>query len=401
MGASNPICLSALGVISALGHGKNAVRNNLFSGQRPGVASRTDLLVDGTPVFVGEVSDFLPATPERLSVYDSRNVGLSIAAAEEIRPDIDAAIERYGAERIAVVMGTSTSGIAEGEEAVRKAKRDGTLPTDFDMRKQELGSTGEVLARYLNLAGPALSVSTACSSSAQALAMGRRLIRTGLADAVLAGGADSLCRLTVNGFQALSALSKGICNPFSRNRDGTMIGEGAGIFLMEKGPSGVALLGAGASTDAYSMTAPEPNGAGVEQAIRRALDDAALAPGDIDYIQLHGTGTLHNDAMESKVIRRVFGSTIPCSSSKGQTGHTLGAAGAMGAAHCWLTADIGNQERRLPPHRWDGEPDADLLSDNLVATGDTLSGSARGIFLSNTFAFGGSNVVLIFGNLDR
>ena len=401
MSADSPICLSALGVISALGHGKSAVRENLFGGLRPGVASRIDLLVDGAPVFVGQVNESLPPTPERLSVYASRNVELTIAAAEEIRPEIDTAIERYGAARIAVVMGTSTSGIAEGEEAVRKAKLDGVLPSSFDMRKQELGSAGEALARYLNLAGPALSVSTACSSSAQSLAMGRRLIRTGLADAVLAGGADSLCRLTVNGFQALSAQSKGICNPFSRNRDGTMIGEGAGIFLMEQGTTGIALLGAGASTDAYSMTAPEPNGTGVEEAVRRALHDAALSPDDIDYVQLHGTGTQHNDAMESKVIQRVFGAAIPCSSSKGQTGHTLGASGAMGAAHCWLAADTGNQDRLLPPHLWDGESDIDLLSDNLVETGDRLDGSARGIFLSNTFAFGGSNVVLILGNLDR
>jgi 3-oxoacyl-[acyl-carrier-protein] synthase-1 len=231
--------------------------------------------------------------------------------------------------------------------------------------------------------------------------MGRRLIRTGLADAVLAGGADSLCKLTVNGFQALSAQSAGLCNPFSRNRDGTMMGEGAAIFLMEKRQSELALLGTGASTDAYSMTAPEPEGKEVETAIRRALDDAGQTPDAIDYVQLHGTGTPQNDAMESKVIGRVFGSHIPCSSSKGQIGHTLGVAGTMGAAHCWLAAHSDNRDRRLPPHIWDGEADPDLMSENLVSVGERLTESAQGIFMSNAIAFGGNNTALIVGSPDR
>lgn len=352
-------------------------------------------------MFVGQVEGPLPPGPACLSAYASRNFGLSIAAVEEIRVEIDDAIAHYGRSRIAVVMATCTSGIAEGEIAIERAMADGALPRDFDIRKQEIGSTSEALARYLNLGGPALTVSTACSSGAQALAMARRLIRTGLADAVLAGGADSLCRLTVNGFQALSAQSDGICNPFSRNRDGTMIGEGAAVFLMEKRESEVALLGTGASTDAYSMTAPEPEGKGIESAIRRALDDAGLAPEAIDYVQLHGTGTLQNDAVESKVITRIFGAEIPCSSSKGQLGHTLGAAGAMGAAHCWLGAQSDNKDRFLPPHLWDGEADTELLSDNLVSVGDRLDRSAHGIFMSNAIAFGGNNVSLILRSAIR
>jgi 3-oxoacyl-[acyl-carrier-protein] synthase-1 len=387
--------------LSALGRGKEQVRKNLFAGLRPGVVSRTDLLVDGASVFVGQVAGTLPPIPASLSVYASRNLQFTLAAVEEIRAEIEDAIARHGPGRIAVVMGTSTSGIAEGEVAVKRAMADGALPRGFDIRKQEIGSTGEALARYLNLAGPAISVSTACSSGAQALAMGRRLLRTGLADAVLVGGADSLCRLTVNGFQALSAQSAGICNPFSRNRDGTMIGEGAAIFLMEKREAEVALLGTGAFTDAYSMTAPEPEGTGVEMAVRHALNDAGLQPGAIDYVQLHGTGTLQNDAMESKVIKRVFGAAIPCSSSKGQLGHTLGAAGAMGAAHCWLVAKSDNRDRYLPPHLWDSEADTGLLSDNLVSVGDRLDGSARGIFMSNVIAFGGNNMALILGSASQ
>lgn len=392
-----PVFLSALGVVSALGRGKEQVRENLFAGSRPGVVARTGFLVDGSPVYVGQVDTPLPQPSEDLSVYASRNLGLGIAAIEEIRDDVEDAITRYGRHRIAVVMGTSTSGVAEGELAIKRAKADGMLPVDFDMRKQELGSTAESLAVYLRLSGPALTVSTACSSGAQALAMGRRLIRTGLADAVIAGGADSLCGLTVNGFQSLSAQSAGICNPFSRNRDGTMIGEGAAIFLLDKRESEVALFGVGASSDAYSMTAPEPDGVGVEAAIRRALDDAGLTHDAIDYVQLHGTGTLQNDAMESKVVTRVFGSAIQCSSSKGQLGHTLGAAGAMGAAHCWFAAESENRDGKLPPHLWDGDADPDLMSENLVAVGEVMSPTARGIFMSNAIAFGGNNVVLILG----
>lgn len=399
MNRNGTVHLPALGVVSALGIGKDEVRRNLFAGDRPGVVQRNDLLVDGSPVFVGEVSAELPPVPDDLAVYASRNLALTIAAADEIRNDIDDAIARYGRGRIAVVMGTSTSGIAEGEQAIKYAFDEGRLPPGFDMRKQELGSTGEALARYLGLEGPALSVSTACSSGAHALAMGRRLIQSGLVDAVVAGGADSLCRLTVNGFHALSAHSAGICNPFSQNRDGTMIGEGAALFLMENNESEMALYGSGSSTDAHSMTAPEPGGIGVEHAIHQALEDADLTVDEIDYIHLHGTGTQHNDPVESSVVSRLFGMNIPSSSSKGQLGHTLGAAGAMGAAHCWLAGHSSNTGRYLPPHIWDGVAEPGLLSDALVSVGTCLADDARGIFLSNAIAFGGNNVALVLGRV--
>lgn len=391
------VYLSALGIVSALGIGKEQVRHNLFAGERPGVVARDDLMVDGSTAYVGEVQGSLPPVPDELSVYASRNVAMTIAAADEIRDEIEDAVAKYGRGRVAVVMGSSTSGIAEGERAVDSAKAGGTLPADFDFRKQELGSVGEALARYLGLEGPALSVSTACSSGAQALAMGRRLIRGGLVDAVVAGGADSLCRLTVNGFHALSAHSAGICNPFSKNRDGTMIGEGAALFLMDSRPGEIALMGSGATTDAHSMTAPEPEGTGVEHAIRIALDEAGLGAGDIDYVHLHGTGTLHNDPVESAVVDRLFGTDIPASSSKGQIGHTLGAAGAMGAAHCWLAAHSSNAEGYLPPHLWDGAAEEDMLSDALVSVGEKLGTAARRVFLSNAIAFGGNNVALVLG----
>lgn len=397
MSTGGEVYLRALGVVSALGCGKDEVRQNLFTGARPGVVSRDDLMVDGSSVYAGTVLEPLPPVPESLAGYASRNVALTIAAADQIRDEIEDAANRYGRHRVAVVMGTSTSGIAEGERAVDHSRALGCLPADFDFRKQELGSVGEALARYLALEGPAQSVSTACSSGAQALAMGRRLIRSGLVDAVVAGGADSLCRLTVNGFHALSAHSAGICNPFSRNRDGTMIGEGAALFLMDSVPDEIALMGSGTTTDAHSMTAPEPNGTGVETAIRHALEEAGLSTGGIDYVHLHGTGTLHNDPVESDVVTRLFGSGIPSSSSKGQIGHTLGAAGAMGAAHCWLAAHSSNPDGYLPPHLWDGEAEDGVLSDALVSVGEKLDADSRRIFLSNAIAFGGNNVALVLG----
>ena len=392
--------LPALGVVSPLGAGKQEVAANLFAGASPGMVTRNDLLVSGEPIVVGAASSTLPPIPDSLAAYASRNLALAIAATEEIRDAIDDAVARYGRSRIAVVMGTSTSGIAEGEAALRSVHAGTDLPSGFDMRKQELGSAGEALARYLGLEGPALTVSTACSSSAQALAMGRRFLNAGLADAVVAGGADSLCRTTTNGFKALSALSAGVCNPFSRNRDGTTIGEGAAIFLMDRREAEIGLFGTGSSSDAYSITAPEPEGAGVERAVREALDDADLAPEAVDYVHLHGTGTRYNDAIESKVVARVFGRETPCSSSKGQIGHTLGAAGAMGAAHCWLSAAGSNAARSLPPHLWDGDADAELLSTSLVAAGTRLAPAARGIFVCNTIAFGGNNAVLVIGRTE-
>ncbi len=392
-----PVYLSALGIVSSLGSSREEVCDNLLAGRQPGVVQRRDLLVDGAPLFVAQVDALLPEPTEQLAAYASRNLGLSILALEEIRPQVDTAISRYGAHRVAVVMGTSTSGIAHGEEAVAYAKDNGRLPDVFDVRMQEIGSAGEALARYLGVTAPAYTISTACSSGAHALAAARRLLQTGIADAVLAGGADSICQLTTNGFQALSALSAGICNPFSRNRDGIMIGEGAAIFLVQRDPSEIALYGIGASSDAHSMTAPEPEGHGIGHAVRGALADAGMTSNDIDYVHLHGTGTRHNDEVESKVVQQVFGTATPCSSSKAQIGHTLGAAGAMGAAHCWLAASSMNKKRLLPPHVWDGQAEDGLLADCLVERGAQLAPTASAIFLANAFGFGGSNVSLVIG----
>jgi len=230
---------------------------------------------------------------------------------------------------------------------------------------------------------------------------------------VLCGGVDSLCQLTLNGFSALEAVAAERCNPFSRNRDGITIGEGAALFLMTKEPltrepltneqAPIALLGAGANSDAYHISAPEPEGRGARQAMQAALADAGLGAEQIDYLNLHGTATAHNDAMESQAVAAVFPAGVPCSSTKPLTGHCLGAAGALEAAFCWLSLSEFNRDRLLPPHLWDGQADPALPRLHLLAPGSPAElAPARTErprrMMSNSFAFGGNNISLILGD---
>ena len=241
-------------------------------------------------------------------------------------------------------------------------------------------------------------MATACSSSAKVFASARRLIRTGIADAAVVGGADTLCRLTLNGFASLEALSAGICNPFSVNRDGITIGEGAAAFLMQPGDGPIRLLGVGESSDAHHVSAPDPSGAGAAAAMRAALADAGLTPDDIAYVNLHGTATPLNDAMESRALASVFARPVPASSTKSLTGHMLGAAGGCEAAFLWLTlSPEHNPAGRLPPHVWDGAADPALPTVALVGPGARLPAQQRLALLSNSFAFGGSNAAVILG----
>ncbi|WP_146909563.1 beta-ketoacyl-ACP synthase [Arenimonas daejeonensis] len=324
-----------------------------------------------------------------------RNNALIELALAPIRAEVERAVDRYGPDRVAVVLGTSTSGVGESERAHRAFHRDGRWPQDFHYAQQEMGTPAHYLAHVLGLRGPAHVISTACSSSAKALASGARLLRAGLADAVIAGGADSLCEFTVAGFSALASVSQTRCNPFSRHRNGINIGEGAALFLMTREPGPVRLAGWGESSDAHHMSAPEPTGEGPERAIHEALSRAGLKPADIGYVNLHGTATPQNDAMEAAVVSRVFGADTPCSSSKPLTGHTLGAAGAIEAGLCWL-ALTRHGGRALPPHWWDGEVDPALAPLHLVTPGARADQPLRHV-LSQSFAFGGSNAALVLG----
>lgn len=389
------IYLNELGIVCALGAGKQVVTDALFASDAPRGVAMSERWTPGRPLALGACEETLPELDSLPVELRSRNNALLRLALNEIRPAAALAIDVYGAARVAIVLGTSTSGIAESERANRFLAGNDHWPNDFHYAQQELGNPARFLARALGTCGPAHVISTACSSSAKAIASGARLLHAGLADAVIAGGADSLCAFTIAGFQSLEAVSGARCNPFSANRCGINIGEGAALFLMTREPGAVRLAGTGESADAHHMSAPDPSGRGAFQAISQALDRARLAPGDIDYINLHGTATLQNDAMESVVVASLFGHAVPCSSSKPLTGHTLGAAGAIEAALCWLTL-ANNPQQQLPPHWWDGRADPALPPLHLVRPGEIAGRSLR-YLLSQSFAFGGSNAALIFG----
>jgi 3-oxoacyl-[acyl-carrier-protein] synthase-1 len=331
----------------------------------------------------------VPALLESHGDFRSRNNGLITLALAQIRPAVDAAIARFGPARVGIVLGTSTSGIGETELAIKAMVETGTLSKSYHYPLQELGSPARYLASELGIRGPTNVISTACSSSAKALASAARWLEAGLVDAVIAGGSDSLCRFTIAGFSALESVSAERCNPLSRNRNGINIGEAAALFLITKEGGPVRLAGWGETSDAHHLSAPEPGGKGAAEAMRLALRRAQLTPKDIGYLNLHGTATPQNDAMESRAVDAVLGLEVPSSSTKPLTGHTLGAAGALEAALCWLT--LTDEAGRLPPHWFDGERDPELPALALVTPGQR--GSPRAA-LSNSFAFGGSNASL-------
>lgn len=388
------IFLNQLGIVNGLGRGCGAVCDAMLAGDRRGLSERMTL-VRGAEVPVGAVTGDLPAIDARHRDRDSRNNRLLLAALEEIREAVETVIARHGSERVAVVLGSSTSGILEGEAAVAAHYREGRIPQDFHYLQQEVGSPSEFLARELQLTGPSLTLSTACTSSAKAMISAARLIQAGLCDAALAGGVDSLCRLTINGFDALESMSEGYCNPFSRNRDGINIGEGATLFLMSRDEGPLRLAGWGESSDAHHISAPDPEGVGAEAAMRAALRRAGMGPEAVSYLNAHGTGTMKNDLMESHAVTRVFGKDLPVGSSKGMIGHTLGAAGATEAALCWLSLHTDFGAGRLPPHVWDEVPDTELAPLRLVGPAERLGPERSPVAVSNGCAFGGSNAVLV------
>lgn len=386
--------LSALGIVNALGRGKAQVAAGLFRGDTSGLVEEAGWL-PGKMARVGRVAGDLAPLPAAFAADDSRNSRLALLALEQIHHEVDQAIVRYGRSRVGVVLGTSTSGIEAAERAMVHHRQHGVLPPEFHYRQQEIGRLAPFMAEFLGLHGPAITVSTACTSSGKALATARQLIRSGLCDVVLTGGSDSLCRLTINGFASLESATPTLCNPMSRHRRGINVGEGAALFLLQKEPAELALLGAGASSDAHHISSPDPSGLGAETAMRDALAEAGLRPEDVGYLNLHATATLKNDEMESRATATVFREGVPCSGTKPLTGHALGASAAMETAFCWLTLQPAwNPEGLLPPHRWDGEADPDLPSLRLVKDGDRLGPR---ICMSNAFAFGGNNLSLLIG----
>ena len=388
--------LNECGILCALGVGREQVARRLFAGES-GVRA-TQAWSPGRELPLGRVEAQLPDSGALPLPLRSRNNQLALAALAQIRGAADAAIARHGAHRVGIVLGTSTSGIAETEAALRSVHLGEGLPAAFHYGQQEMGSPAAVLARELGVTGPAYVHSSACASSAKAMASAARLIRMGLCDAVITGGVDTLCAFTVAGFSALESVSDERCNPLSANRKGINIGEGAALFLMSAEPAAVALCGWGEASDGHHISAPDPLGGGARLAIGQALGRAGIEAGQVDYINLHGTATVQNDAMESKVVHDMFGAAVPVSSTKALTGHTLGAAAAIEAALCWLAMQDDNADGRLPPQLWDGVPDPALPQLQVAAPGAQLGRPLR-YALSNSFAFGGSNATLVLGRL--
>ncbi len=386
--------IHAVGIANALGSGCEAVRRGLLAGDSSGMRIEEGWLPGGA-ARVGRVRASLPPTPREHAQFDCRNNRLLLLALEEIRGPLSAALERVAPQRFGVVLGTSTAGIAEGEAAMAALVGDGGFPDGFQYLQQEIGRGAQFLARHLALTGPAYVVSTACTSSVKAIAAACRLIGAGVCDAVLTGGADTLCRLTVNGFAALESTTPELCNPLSRNRRGINLGEGVALMLVWREPAAVEIFGFGESSDAHHISAPDPAGRGAEAAMRAALAEARFAPEEVDYLNLHATATPKNDQVEAHAVHRVFPRGVPCSGTKPLTGHTLGAAGATEAAFCWLALQ---GDGRLPPHVWDGEADPELPALMQTVPGARFRRGHGRVCMSNSFAFGGSNASLLLGD---
>lgn len=388
------IYISAVGMVNALGNSPDEIAANLTAGVAPGMHSRTGWLQGVPEAILGGVEGELPAIPDTFSHHRTRNNQLLLAALAQIQPTVDDAISRVGRDRVAVILGTSTSGLDEGDEHVRLTLN-GEASSRWRYAQQELGDPSRFLASWLGLEGPAYTISTACSSSARAIISGRRLIDAGLADIAIVGGADTLSRMPVNGFNSLESFSPTRCEPFGRDRRGITIGEAAALMVLTREPCEVALPGTGESSDAYHISAPHPQGEGAIRAITQALNEAGLQPDDIGYINLHGTATPLNDQIESQVIHDLFGERVPCSSTKHLTGHTLGAAGITEAALSWL---ILTRNLPLPPQDFARyAPDDTLASCGILHQSVALK---KPIILSNSFAFGGNNASILLGRVS-
>jgi 3-oxoacyl-[acyl-carrier-protein] synthase-1 len=394
-----PIYIQDCGFHSALGSSVADIHSCLKGVRESNMVEVSDMLNDGKSTVVGKVVGELPKIPQYLAEYTTRNNQLALSALDQIKDSIDQAKLQFGADRIAVVIGTSTSGISDGEAAFKHKLDHGSFPEDYHYSKQELGNTSEFVSQYCAIMGPSYAISTACSSSGRVFLTAQRLLDSGMADAILVGGVDTLCKLTLNGFHGLEALSTKHCKPFSASRDGINIGEAAAFMLLCKtkltgvnttqDTSNIALLGCGDSSDAHHISAPHPDGNGAEQAMRKALKSAQLQAEDIGYINAHGTATPLNDSMESKAIHRIFANKVPVSSTKPLTGHTLGAASAIEAAIAW---HILKYDLPLPLQKCQYK--AEDIEIDLVNCAQKLK--VKNI-LSNSFAFGGNNISLIFG----
>jgi 3-oxoacyl-[acyl-carrier-protein] synthase-1 len=393
----NPLLLSHFTATSSIGRGLAPTLEALRQ-RKPGLKPCAFDTVD-LPTFIGEVDGVDEVQlPAHLLEFDCRNNRLARLGLEQdgFTDAVKAAVAKYGRDRVGLFVGTSTSGILQSELAYRRRDPEtGALPPDFVYSKtQNTFSVADFTRHYFGISGPAVAISSACSSSAKVFASARRMMEAGLIDAAIVGGVDTLCLTTLYGFNSLGLLSQQACRPFDAQRDGISIGEAAAFALLERpaddmDEEAVLLLGIGESSDAYHMSSPHPEGLGARMAMEQALKMAGLKPVDIDYINLHGTATQSNDAAEAKAVAAVFGGDTPCSSTKGMTGHTLGAAGGLEAVICALALRHGLLPGGLNVTELDPAIQLNYLLDNREQP------AAR--VISNSFGFGGTNCSLIFG----
>lgn len=393
----NPLWLSHFTATSSIGRGLQQTLDALRE-QRGGLSPCAFDTVD-LATFVGEVAGVdAVQLPAPLARFDCRNNRLALLGLMQdgFADAASAARQKYGAQRIGVFIGTSTSGILQTELAYRRLDPvSGALPADFIYgTTHNTFSVADFTRQYLDLVGPAVVVSSACSSSAKVFASARRMMAAGLIDAAVVGGVDSLCLTTLYGFNSLGLTSTRACRPLDAKRDGISIGEAAAFALLEPVPEhlddqAVLLLGVGESSDAHHMSSPHPDGLGARMAMQAALTMAGLNAADIDYINLHGTATPSNDAAETMAVVALFGSGTPCSSTKGATGHTLGAAGGLEAVICALALQHSLLPGGLNTQQLDPALPLNYLLDNREQTVTRV--------LSNSFGFGGTNCSLVFG----
>jgi 3-oxoacyl-[acyl-carrier-protein] synthase-1 len=440
------VFLSPPGVLCCAGNGRNSFFEAACRGDQGGIqpvvtsGGKADGRADGRAFLAGRIRGSLPEAPALPSLAappefaaGTRIFRIAAAALAQLRPSIERALALYGVERIGVCVGSCDNGTEASIPAHRVFFAGRGFPENYELRFQGASLLAEYIAGISGAAGPALTVATACASGAGAVVKGAEFIRAGFCDAVIAGGVDIVSDTVLLGFSSLEAVSDTVTNPFSKNRKGITLGEGAAFFVLTKDDAGgasgdaegIALLGAGESADAFHMTAPREDGRGAIQAMRSALRSADLRPGDIDYINLHGTGTPLNDRMEALAVQTVFGENQPpASSTKPVTGHTLGAAGALELALCWMTlaepaekpsakavaeavaeaaanapartAAQNGGKATIPVHCWDGEYD-DTMPRLRLEERYFPPGFIPRICMSNSFAFGGCNVSLVIG----
>lgn len=379
-------------VISALGISKEQHLSNLFScKENDQKASHFFVDADLSPI------------PDQYQKFDSKNNRLIFNCLQQMNDQFISVFNKVDKSRVGVIIGTSTSGI---EDAIHQIKSTypGPLENVFNYSIQEIGSSSEFIQNYLGLGPICYNVSTACTSGVRSLIEARRYLELDLCDVVIVGGADSFSELTFHGFDCLESLSKKISNPFSKNRDGINIGEGVALFIVSKDEflldnvEAFKILGIGESSDSYHISSPDPSGAGAIQAMKNALADANLLPPEIDYINLHGTGTMKNDEMEAIAVDSLFTDKPYVSSTKPITGHALGAAGALEMALLCLLLSKENRDAQgyshLPPHLWDKKFDESIKPLRFVEQNEK---KVLNKCMSNSYAFGGNNVSVIIG----